>query len=110
MNMCASAAETGLEMVMVIFGACQLATPPLSCPCGGVGLPPPLFLALEGPLMSPQVLSWPGLGSWVPALDVTGVLAPPPVPAAAIDEEVRAGPSFRGRGGSLFLFLFPIVK
>ena len=77
MNPCASAAETGLEVVMVISGKCLLAAPLLSCPCGGVGLPPPLFLALEA--------------------------------AAAIAEEVRAGPSFRGRGGRPFLLLFPII-
>ena len=41
-------------------------------------------------------------------LDATGVLAPPPVRAAAIVEEVRAGPSVRGRRGRPFLFLLPI--
>ena len=65
-------------MLMVISGACLLAAPPLSCLCGGVDLPPPLFLALEA--------------------------------AAAIAEEVRAGPPFRGRRGRPFLFLFLIVK
>ena len=109
MNPCASAAETGLKMEVEIFWTCQLAAPPLSCPGGGVSLPPPLFVACEGSV-SPNVLSRPGLGSWMPALDATGVLVPPPVPAAAIDKEVRAGPSFRGRRGRPFLFLFLIVK
>ena len=96
-------------VLVVIFGACQLAAPPLSCLCGGGGSPPPLFLAREGVLMSPPVLIWPGDGSWAPALDATGVLAPSPVRAAAIGEEVRAGPSFRGRRGRLFRVLLPIV-
>ena len=95
---------------MVIFGACQLAAPPLFCLLGGGGSPPPLFLARGGSLMSPSVLIWPGDGSWAPALDATGVLAPHPVRAAAIGEEVRARPSFRGRHGRLFRFLLPIVK
>ena len=108
MNPCGSAAEKGLKMVMVICGACQLAAPPLSCSGGGVGLPPPLFVACRGSVVSPHVLIWTGVGSWAPALDATGVLAPPPVPAAAIGKEVRAGPSFRGRRGRPFLFLLPI--
>ena len=58
--------------------------------------------------MSPRFLMWPGDGSWAPALDAAGVRAPPPVRAAAIGEEVRAGPSFRGRHGRLFRFLLPI--
>ena len=97
-------------MVMVISGKCLLAAPLLSCQCGGVGLPPPLFHTCGGPVVSPHVLLWPGLGSWAPPLDVMGVLGPPPVPAAAISKEVRAGPSFRGRRGRPFLFLFLIVK
>ena len=111
-------------MVMVIFGACQLAAPPLFCLLGGGGSPPPLFLARGGgvglppplglargsPLMSSHVLVWPGDGSWAPALDATGVCGPPPVPAAALVEEVLAGPSFCGRRGGLFLFLLPIIK
>ena len=59
--------------------------------------------------MSPHVLIWPGDGSWAPARDAAGVLAPPPVRAAAIVEEVLAGPSFCGRRGRLFRFLLPIV-
>ena len=93
---------------MVIFGACQLAAPPLSFLCGGGGSPPPLFLARGSSLMSPPVSAWPGDGLWAPALDATGVLAPPPVTAAAIVEEVHAGPSVRGRRGRPFLFLLPI--
>ena len=96
-------------MVMVVCGACQLAAPPLFCPFGGVCLPPPLFIARGVPVVSPDALPWPGLGSRMPVLDAAGVLVPPPVPAAAIAEEGRVGPSFRGRGGRSFLFLFPIV-
>ena len=95
-------------VLVVIFGACQLAAPPLSFLCGGGGSPPPLFLARGGSLMALPVLAWPGDGSWAPALDATGVLAPPPVRAAAIVKEVRVGPSFRGRRGRPFLFFLPI--
>ena len=96
-------------VLLVIVGACQLAAPPLSCLFGGGGSPPPLFLARGDSLMSPSVSAWPGGGSWAPALDATGVLAPPPVRAAAIVEEVLAGPSFCGRRGRLFLFLLPMI-
>ena len=92
----------------VIIGACQLAAPPLSCLLGGGGSPPPLFLARGSSLMSPPVVCWAGLGSRTSALDATGVRAPPPVTAAANVEEVRAGPSARGRRGRLFRFLLPI--
>ena len=33
--------------------------------------------------MPPPVFAWPGLGSWVPALDVAGVLSPPPSSSTA---------------------------
>ena len=33
--------------------------------------------------MPPPVVAWPGLGSWVPALDEAGILSPPPSLATA---------------------------
>ena len=108
MYLCGSDVGTGL--MMVIVGKCLLAAPLLFCPCGGVGLPPRLFVVCGGSVVSPHVLIWTGVGSWTPPLGATGVLRPPPVPTAAIGKEVRAGPSFRGRRGRPFLFLFLIVK
>ena len=61
--------------------------------------------------MPPPVFAWPGLGSWVPALDVAGVLSPPPSSSTAAF--ARGGfplydPATSRRRALPFLFLFII--